>query len=413
MDPGTALRVVSLGITVCQGLLDYYRSWQTYRDDINSTSTSIEHLLQLLCQIQGLLDSRKEDGLQAALMLRIDKTAQKCKSSLMALEAQFLKLKQFNDAQSIRDKLRNKLRRLDYPFRKGTLEGLEREVAKSRTNLVEILNVLQVQQNVEIEGMVERICHAQVKAEVRAWLAAPDPSINQIINFERRHADTGLWFLSDAAFKKWKTREQSSMWLQGSSGSGKSVLCSAVVNDLQQLSTTSENIVTCYYYFTFTDDIKTKVSGLLKSILLQLSVSSLASHSALDSLYATYRDACPPDADLLNAVQTTLLKFSQAFLVVDALDECGEREKLINILNSIDAWRLPHLHLLVTSRAEPYLVRGLPWNARNIMSVQTAGLDDDIKIYVESILTTDESLQRWEILREEIRNALLGRADGM
>ncbi|MCJ1328309.1 hypothetical protein MMC10_004985 [Thelotrema lepadinum] len=407
MDPGTALGVVSLGITVCQGLLDYYKSWQAYRDDIKSTSACVEHLLQLLYQIKELLDSKKEDGLQGKLMRRVDRIAQNCTSNLRALEEQLRKTKPFDNAQTIRDKLHNKLRKLDYPFQKETLEGLNKEVAKSRTNLLEVLNVLQVQQNNEIEGLVERIHRSQVKAEVKSWLAAPDPSVNQNVNLEQRHADTGLWFLSSTDYEEWKTQDDSSIWLQGFAGAGKSVLCSAVVQDLQQLSTADDNISMSYFYLTFTDDVKTKVSGLLKSILLQLSVSCPASPSPLDSLCATYKGATPPDADLLNAIRKTTASFSEVFLVVDALDECSERQKLIKTLNYIRSWRTPNLHLLVTSRVEPDLVEGLSWPEDKVVSIQTAGLDGDIEIYVESLLAEDKSFQRWASLHDDIRSAIL------
>lgn len=300
MDLGTELGVVSLGLTVCQGLLDYYKSWQTYRDDIRSTSASIGHLLQLLYQIREILNSKTE-GHQATLMSQVDKAAKNCASNLRVLNDWLQKIRPFDDAQSIRNKLRNRFQRLDYPFQKETLKGLEGEVAKSRTSLLEVLNVLQVQQNSDLEGMVQKLFRNQVEAEVRKWPAAPDPSINQNSNLDQRHADTCLWFLSCADYAQWQNHDQSSLWLQGSAGSGKTVLCSTIVDDMQRFSAMSSGS-TVYYYFTFADDVKTKVSGFLRSTLLQLSECYTASPSILDSLYKTYKGATPPDVILLDAI---------------------------------------------------------------------------------------------------------------
>jgi hypothetical protein len=41
MDPGTALGAISLGIEVCKGLLDYYRTWNEHEVDIKQTSNKI------------------------------------------------------------------------------------------------------------------------------------------------------------------------------------------------------------------------------------------------------------------------------------------------------------------------------------------------------------------------------------
>ena len=43
-----AAGLISLGITVCQSLLDYYHSWKHAEDDVVKTYTSIEELSKTL-----------------------------------------------------------------------------------------------------------------------------------------------------------------------------------------------------------------------------------------------------------------------------------------------------------------------------------------------------------------------------
>jgi hypothetical protein len=41
---GTAVGVASLGITVCQGLVEYYGDWEGYEDDICKPDSGINNL---------------------------------------------------------------------------------------------------------------------------------------------------------------------------------------------------------------------------------------------------------------------------------------------------------------------------------------------------------------------------------
>jgi Ni2+-binding GTPase involved in maturation of urease and hydrogenase len=49
---GAAVGVTSLGIQLCQGLLQYYMSWKGYREDIKSTYSAIEKLEQTLILLE-------------------------------------------------------------------------------------------------------------------------------------------------------------------------------------------------------------------------------------------------------------------------------------------------------------------------------------------------------------------------
>ena len=413
MDPGFALGVVSLGITICHDLLGYYRKWKEYPKDIEAVAKSIQFLLELLYQIKAALDVKLGEGAQATLITRVNGAAQNCTDSLKDLQEHFQSLKPFDDAEGIRAKLTGVRRKVNYPFQKQSLETLERRVKESRTNLMEILNVLQVRQNIEINHTVGEILRTQANDRVEKWLAAPLPSVNQDINLEQRHSGTGLWFLASTDYEQWKIQDRSFLWLQGSAGSGKSVLCSATIDDLEQNYVSRQGSLVCYYYFTFTDEVKQKVSGFLKSILLQLSKVFVGSPTPLECLYAKRGGATPSDKDLLQAIQQTLFVVPQAFLVIDALDECSETDKLIKTINHIKEWRMMHLHFLITSRDEPNLKRGLSCEQVKTVLIQNVGLDHDIQIYVASVLSQDPSLQRWQTLHEDIRNELLRQADGM
>ncbi|KAF1954788.1 hypothetical protein CC80DRAFT_116182 [Byssothecium circinans] len=73
-------------------------------------------------------------------------------------------------------------------------------------------------------------------AKVRKWigtLRGPDTSLYHRKSLERRHANTGQWFLEGDPFKTWKSEPDSMLWLHGTPGSGKSVLSSSIIDDIQ------------------------------------------------------------------------------------------------------------------------------------------------------------------------------------
>ena len=63
----------------------------------------------------------------------------------------------------------------------------------------------------------------------------------------------------------------------------------------------------------------------------------------------------PSDEQLQNVLRDILDRFSQAYIIIDALDECIDREKTLNWVNKLisDANRKSaNLHIVVTSRPE-------------------------------------------------------------
>ncbi len=82
----------------------------------------------------------------------------------------------------------------------------------------------------------ERQKAEKVREQILDWLAHPDPSeIHNIACRARKSSKTGRWFLDGAAFREFRETPQSVLWLHGDSGCGKSVLCSATINELRAL----------------------------------------------------------------------------------------------------------------------------------------------------------------------------------
>lgn len=123
-------------------------------------------------------------------------------------------------------------------------------------------------------------------------------------------------------------------------------------------------------------------------------------------------------SSLLRTLQSILNLCGDTYLVIDALDEFGrddERAELLTLLSEFKAWKIPHLHVLVTSRDEVDIrkelsslvtIPGVP--------IQNKKVQEDVRIHVRSQLEKHPDLVKWSIrIQDEIEEALVKGADGM
>jgi len=115
-------------------------------------------------------------------------------------------------------------------------------------------------------------------------------------------------------------------------------------------------------------------------------------------------------ASLRDIVQT----FQQTYIVIDALDECYEREELMILIEEIVDWKLETLHILATSRKEQDIADCLLSRVSNEINIQSTVVDADIRIHVHDKLQNDRKLRKWSAdAQMEIETALVDGAHGM
>jgi hypothetical protein len=190
---------------------------------------------------------------------------------------------------------------------------------------------------------------------------------------------------------------------------------------LSSICNNKPNAKLAYFYFSFTDTNKQKVSNFLRSILGQFVYQKAITPNSLKDLYKTYKHSTPPTKLLLSVLDTILQLPGENFLIVDALDECpapaGEngRDGLCEHLRYLS--NLKRLHLLATSRQEGNLVDGLVGSeGLLILPIRNAQIDADIRLYVQSQLETNlqfRSMKWLAKVKEEILKTLEEGAQGM
>jgi len=194
------------------------------------------------------------------------------------------------------------------------------------------------------------------------------------------------------------------------------VLSSTIIQDVLQLCNDGSGSAIAYFYFDFQNREKQQCQSFLRSIIAQFSDQATYIPETLDRLYS----ACQsynrnPDADdLMSTLMSIVQEPRRAYIIIDALDECTEREDLLALIEEIVGWKINILHILVTSRKEREIedcLMHLSWRRLDLQETVVAG---DIKMHVRERLQNDSKLKKWgEKVQAEIEAALTEGAHGM
>jgi hypothetical protein len=114
-------------------------------------------------------------------------------------------------------------------------------------------------------------------------------------------------------------------------------------------------------------------------------------------------------------LQHILGGFQQAFIILDALDECKgkEREELLGLLKNLIDWKVEDLHVLATSRRERDIEETLEPLVTGQVCIQSALVNPDIHIHICERLQNDPKLKWPKNVQEEIEKTLMDGAHGM
>ena len=131
---GTAVGIVSLGLTVCQSLVSYYDSWKSHDEQVKEAVMRIgelENVLDVLSGRLARLPSYHEVSSQ------VETLAVSCKASMKKLGDIFEECRKAGTPSTLKEKIQAQGRKALFPFKKDTLESIK---ATSR-DIISVLNI--------------------------------------------------------------------------------------------------------------------------------------------------------------------------------------------------------------------------------------------------------------------------------
>ena len=181
-----------------------------------------------------------------------------------------------------------------------------------------------------------------------------------------------------------------------------------------------------YFYCDFRDTKKQQVTGLLASLITQLSVKSDACCNVLSALYSECDSGSrqPTVKELMDCLEEMLKLKGQPpfYIIIDALDECpndsgvvSPRERVLEQVEKLVALHLLDVRICTTSRHEADIQAALTSLASHTISLHDEqGQKKDIADYIKRIVYSDRMMRRWrDEDKEMVVETLSRKADGM
>jgi ankyrin repeat domain-containing protein 50 len=417
-----AAGIISLGIEVSKGLIAFYSKSKNQDESVARTVHKLDNLLSTLEGLDQILRHRNLKENEVAQLRNVEDTIDSCRE--IVAELQF-ELDKFSNSpeKGIQAVFKRAGRKLTYPFRESTLQKLDEDIGEFRNNILVALSVLQVKHIDDIQDdtadlkiLVSLLRASQISDTVRTWLRAPDPTFDHNEACKRRHPRTGLWLVTGPAFQEWLEKDFSFLWVNGRPGCGKTILSSTAIQYVLRHRRSNPRVGIAFHYFSFSDDSKQGVSGLLRILLLQLSNQADDGNANFSSLYGTYKDAQPPVPALEVTLKQVVTKFQDVYIIIDALDESprGEnRDAVLESLSEMRGWSVRGLHILVTSRDELDIRESLRLEIKEEVRMDNSAVDQDIKDYIVQRLQRDSRLKKFAEHHVDIEKTLIERAGGM
>jgi hypothetical protein len=184
-------------------------------------------------------------------------------------------------------------------------------------------------------------------------------------------------------------------------------LSSSIIDKLPEAT---ESLGIAYFFFDGRDSQKELQlhNKLIRALISQLSDTQ---HGGITEKLADLYKRCgevrqPSDEQLQNVLRDILDRFSHAYLMIDALDECTNREKTLiwaNKLISDTNRKAANLHIVITSRPERdihEILAALDQHPIDVGEANTEEIAEHLKLHMESKFTKYDENTRARIMSE-------------
>ncbi|KAK1545907.1 pfs domain-containing protein [Colletotrichum paranaense] len=316
-------------------------------------------------------------------------------------------------------KLLGKVASASWPIRKRKIDRILSNIASTRAQLGLAVQTQSMATVMDIRRMLTRYesdMRQYVESEshkaILAWLKPPDVWKNLRNALQKRQPGTGEWLLKASEFEHWKGNP-GTLWLSGMPGAGKTIMSSTIVTSLLSEAQTSTSAVV-YSYFDFSNESQQEAQSFLRTCIAQLAAKKPAAFDILLGLRNQFSEAQsqqPGLEELLEATVAALRCFHRVFVVVDALDECSERKRLLKVVEELQSLR--NLHLVLLSRPEREIEKALSSSAKEL-PLRGVQVDHDIAAYIRQRIHHSDEMQEWMAEdRAKVESQLIEMAGGM
>ncbi|KAF5548211.1 ankyrin 3 [Fusarium napiforme] len=233
------------------------------------------------------------------------------------------------------------------------------------------------------------------------------------------HSKTCRWFLKHPDYLSWIDQQQTFehhgfLWIRGKPGAGKSTIMKFIYQQSKKKDRKHQTLTASFFFNARGEILEKTVSGMYRSLLLQLFHGFPDLECVLDDpeLLPRNQSGCPPLNALKDLLRAAIAKLGQRSFrcFIDALDECDEQQvmDLVEYFEDLAEQCTEDnvdLRICFSSRHYPYI--DIKFGIRIILEEQV-GHASDLESYIKSNLRIKDKR-----LLAELQEKMLEKAAGV
>ncbi|KAF2098299.1 hypothetical protein NA57DRAFT_39948 [Rhizodiscina lignyota] len=260
------------------------------------------------------------------------------------------------------------------------------------------------------DGLQQNVNHQRYQ-EIMNWISSDDFEVQQSDIISRKQAGTGKWFLEYPEFINWRDMPKQTLFCPGIPGAGKTMMAAATIDHLKV--DLPHNVGVAFVFCNYKGKASQTEADILAAMLKQLVQVQPSAAASVFQLYEKYpmKNTRPTPAEILGALKTALDNYTAAYIVVDALDECKDRNtREVLVKDLLELQQITDVRLLVTSRFIPEIEAMF----KQTSPLEVRASEEDVRRYVAGQLhRMPECIRQDSEIQNEIQNAIAGAVDGM
>ncbi|KAF7541307.1 hypothetical protein G7054_g743 [Neopestalotiopsis clavispora] len=426
--------LLSLADSVFRGVFRYSREVSDAQRDIKALRDELQSVASVLHGIKLLTETLEGDAPHASF-LRLEHI-HSCRAVLKEIQSRIAKSDPSPEGNKRIERAKQSLK---WPFGKSRTSEMVNELSRQKGTLQLALQadtmadltaclskvkniegkVNQIHQKVESLEVLTRIRMDDLRTKILDFFMVDDPSPNLRTAWNLRQPLTGLWLTESPRFLEWLTEPQSKLWLSGIPGAGKTILAGAAIREALGRLESSPNVGVAFFFCDYKKKSSWEISNILQALLAQLGRQKDSAFVTLEEYYnkieprVGFRTA-PDVEDLRDLLVRLASEFDQVLVVVDGLDECGDKAGEVSSMLSEVVQFTKTMSMALFSRHEADISDYLESDFDHI---SIAAHTEDISLYVGAELEKRIDQRRLRLgdvmLKDEIMSRLIEKAQGM
>ncbi|UKZ49064.1 hypothetical protein TrVGV298_003303 [Trichoderma virens] len=261
-----------------------------------------------------------------------------------------------------------------------------------------------------ISGILQKQ-KSEHREEVLNWLTPTNYASQQHDYFRIWQPGTGNWFIDSTQYQAWCNTPGELLFCQGIPGAGKTILASLAIDQLTTKFHDNMDTGIAYIYFDYRQR-EERAEKLLLSLLKQLVQKRASLPAYISALYEQHKDQrIPPSLEAISlALQEVAKDYSQAYIIVDALDECSNDCRMRFLTEILSLRNKSAVNIFATSRPNANIASKF----KDGTLIEVSARDEDIREYLNGNMHRLPDFVFNDVqLRSEVETMIINSAQGM